>query len=216
MTRTSADAVTTDAPAAMVAAEVPDPVVALALLTAWFACGLLMARVMASRGHEFRAVAGIGAALGPLFVPLALDHLRHRDPLTRPVALEGQLAEGRRTVIVLDGEPERAADVLPVLHRLDDPGAVTVAVPVGYSTLRAPEHDRDRRAAAARARSAALLLHDYQAVPVLAPGTTSDVVEHLVHDDDLVLAVGSFPAGARASADRLGANVVAVPADGSR
>lgn len=215
MTRASADAATADAaPAAMVAAEVPDPVVAAALVVAWLTCGLLTARVMAARGHEFRVVAGLGAAMGPLFVPLALDHLKRRDPVTQPVALDGRLGEGRRTIVVLDGPPERAADVLPVLRRMDRPGTVAVAVPVGFSTLRAPEHDEDRREAADRARSAAVLLHEFEAVPVLAPGTPRDVVDRLADEDDVVLAVGTFPAAG--SADALGANVVSVPADGSR
>lgn len=217
MTSRTAETVTGDATAVTLVTELPDPVVAGVLGLLWVASGLVVARVMAARGHEFRTVAGLAAMMGPLFLPLALDHLRRRDPFTRPVPLRGELTEGKRTVVVLNGPAERAADVLPVLRRLEDPGTLTLAVPVGFSTLRAPEHDVDRRAAEARAHAAAALLADFDPVVVLAPGTPADVVERMAVDaEDIVLAVGAFPAGARASADRVGAQVVVVPPDGSR
>lgn len=217
MTSRTAETVTGDATSVALVTELPDPVIAGTVVLLWVASGLVVARVMAARGHEFRAVAGLAATMGPLFLPLALDHLRRRDPFTRPVPLRGELTEGKRTVVVLNGPAERAADVLPVLRRLEDPGTLTLAVPVGFSTLRAPEHDVDRRAAEARAHAAAALLADFDPVVVLAPGTPADVVERLAVDaEDIVLAVGAFPTGARASADRLGAQVVVVPPDGSR
>ncbi len=217
MTSPTADTVTGDVTAVALVTDLPNPVVAAVVVVLWVASGLVVARVMAARGHEFRAVAGLAATMGPLFLPLALDHLHRRDPFTRPVSLRGELVEGKRTVVVLNGPAERAADVLPVLRRLDDPGTLMLAVPVGFSTLRAPDHDEDRRAAEARAHAAAALLADFDPVVVLAPGTPADVVERIaVHADDIVLAVGAFGAGAQASADKIGAQVVVVPPDGSR
>lgn len=214
MTRRDPDVLTADAAAAGVVGELPDPFVVLGLLVAWVLTGLLVARYMAGHGHDFRFVAGLGAAMGPLFLPLALDHLHRRDPWTQPVALRDRATTGRRTVVVLDGAPERAADALPVLRRITDPGTVALAVPVGYSTLRAPEHDETRRAAVRRAEQAAQLLHEFDPVPVLAPGSAKDVIDRLeIGEDDIVLAVGPDRGG---HPDHGHVAVVSVPGDGGR
>jgi hypothetical protein len=165
---------------------------AVLLLGVWIGTGVGAAVLLGRRGHDLRSVVGLGAALGPLFVPLALDHVRHRDPGTSPQALGGSaLQRGPRTVVLLTGPAEQVADALPVLERLHDVGQLTLATPVGYSTLRAPSDDPTRRAAETLLLDASVLLFEHDPTLVLAPGTLFDAVDRLVEtDQDIVLIVG--------------------------
>lgn len=190
------------------------PLVAVALV-AWFATGALAARVLATRGHDLRVVLGLAVVLGPLFVPLALDHVRRRDPETPLLVLDGELpTEGPRTVVLLSGAPERAADALGVLRRFQDVPNLVLATTVGYSTLRAPESDDDRRAGIARLRDASVLLHEHQPTLVLAPGTLSHAIDRLVRPDhgDLAVLVGGGDASVQRGLARGSlSDVVVVP-----
>lgn len=137
-------------------------VLVLVVAAGWITVGLLAALWLARSGHDPRWT-GIAVALGPLFVPIALELRNPRssrvtaggaDPLGGPVVG----AEGLRVLVGFDGSPESeealrtavavAADRCAVLvlaqvlsHEVaDDAGAVAAArAALGAVTAAVPD-----------------------------------------------------------------------------
>jgi hypothetical protein len=109
------------------------PVVGLSALAAWAACGLAVAFFMQRRGHDGRALAGLGLALGPLLAPLAVHMARTRAPSVQArVLAPGRPGDGGIDVLV--GFPDAVVDPGPLGGHLAtlglddlDIGQVTVA-----------------------------------------------------------------------------------------
>ena len=107
----------------------------------WVACGLAAAWVLWRRGHEFVPNAVVGGVLGPLFVFLAYDAVRYREP--RQV-LELVPPTGADCLLVAVAGEVSDADLVRVRAFVDDylgDGAVVVGAVVPFESV---EHFLDR------------------------------------------------------------------------
>lgn len=179
----------------------------ISVLVAWIAVGLVVAVVVARRGHDLAPVVALGLLLGPLLAVYAASTGARRERETRPIVVEeGVERDGDVDVLVaLVGRTVDMVDVLPVLRSIGDRlRTVTIATPVSFET--AGESDdvtRARRADAADAlRRAAPELPGPTARLVLLPGRPARaLVDHAdANGIERILVVGD--PGQRAALER--------------
>ncbi|MGH9183325.1 MAG: hypothetical protein ACRDZ9_05865 [Acidimicrobiales bacterium] len=193
------------------------PRLAVALLVAWVTSGLVTAYVMRRRGHDFRPVAALGFVFGPLFIPLALDAVRHREPRAPSHLLsDGRWAGGPVDVLIgLVGPAETVADVVPVLDLLGPRvGRVTVAVAIDYESAESDDWSDAKGPAALELKLAAVLLSGrHEPATVLVAGSPERAFVRYAAEarHDLVMLVG-VQRRAPAAGTLPGAVAIVVPA----
>lgn len=186
----------------------------IVLAVAWIAVGTAGAVALERRGHDLRSLIGLAAVLGPLFLPLALNYVRDRDPYATVVELVPTPdVPGRRAIILLLGRPEAVADALPLLGSIDGLGGCTLATVVDYESAQRPEWDEQKQAAMQRLQQAAALLGDREAGQVLVPGTVERGVPRLAtRQDDVIVLVGdAVTRGAERLSGLSGVPVISAP-----
>lgn len=184
-------------------------------ILAWVASGVAAAVVLGRRGHDLRSLLGLAVVLGPLFVPLAWEFVRQREPAARPIALDPapRPGAGRHAIVAVLGEAESIVDALPVLDSFGSVTALTLAVPIDYQSADRPRADDVRREAERRLTAAATFLTDVTPTRVLVPGTPEGALGRLVRPEhDLVVITGATEdVGAERLSDVVGIPVVVAP-----
>lgn len=161
---------------------------------AWVASGVVVAIVLSRRGHHLRSVLGLAVVLGPLFLPLALEFVRRREPAARPIALDPRPrpGTGQHAIVAVLGEPESVVDALPVLASFGSVTALTLAAPIDYESADRAHPDEVRREAERRLTAAATFLTDVTPSRVLVPGTPETALARLVEPEhDLIVITGA-------------------------
>lgn len=101
-------------------------------IVGWVGIGVVAALFLRMRGHEFRSYAALGAVMGPAFVFLAYDAMRHRES-ERPITISPTArSSGPPVLIVAVGELDDHDAALAAIDSVGDVGSVTAAVPVDY------------------------------------------------------------------------------------
>lgn len=193
-------------PTAVPAALADRPLLVLAVVAVWCATGLVIASVVARRGHERRPMGALGIAFGPLLAGFAASSLRSREEHASAVVLRPprQLGGTDRVLVAVQGNAADAADALPLLRTSgDDLGEVSIGCPVSFEDAELegrPESD----AAAAFLRQAAVFLDEFEPGLVLLPGRFEDAVcRHLASGDvDVVILAGDHQARVALCRDR--------------
>lgn len=176
-------------------------------VVAWVASGVAAAVVLSRRGHHLRSLLGLAVVLGPLFLPLALEFVRRREPAARPIHLDPRprAGTGRHAIVALLGDPESVVDALPVLASFGSITALTLAAPIDYESADRVTPDEVRRDAERRLTAAATFLTEVTPARVLVPGTPETALARLVEEEhDLIVITG---ATADVGAERLSAEV---------
>lgn len=181
----------------------------------WSGSGVTAAIVLSRRGHDLRSLLGLALVFGPLFVPLAVDYVRRREPAVRPIVLcrTPPAERGADIVVVVLGDGHDAADASAVLDRFGPVGAVTIATPIDFQTAERPADDPGRVEADRRLAAAATLLHDPPPGRVLLPGTLEEGLRRFVRrHHDLVVVTGAVDDwGVERASATLGLPVVLAP-----
>lgn len=94
-------------------------------VTAWLLIGMAAGLWMTRRGHDPRWVY-LGALLGPLFVPVAVERVR-TDPGAVPGPAPGPHGDTLRVLVGYDGSPE-AEEALRIARRLAEGRAAELLV----------------------------------------------------------------------------------------
>lgn len=182
---------------------------------AWVAAGVGTALALERRGHHLRSLLGLAVVLGPLFVPLALEFVRRREPAARPIRLDPppEAGDGRHAVVAVLGDAEAVVDALPVLDSFGSVTALTLAALIDYESADRAVTDDLRREAERRLSAAATFLTDPAPSRVLVPGTPEVALARLVGPDhDLIVLTGvSEDVGAERLSDMVGVPVVVAP-----
>jgi nucleotide-binding universal stress UspA family protein len=130
----------------------------LVVVLVWLAIGVVASLVMARRGHAPFTWGALGAALGPLVIPLALGSVR-RERAPTDVALR-QPVGGAGPVDVLvgiDGSAEARRALRAVVELLGPRlGRLTLATVVDFDTAESAQHGAERRRAEQHLEEAAL------------------------------------------------------------
>ena len=208
---------------ARVAMPETDEVVALAAAPLWIGAGVLVwvasgvvaAYVLGRRGHHLRSLIGLAVVLGPLFVPLAWDFARRREPAAVPINLDPapRPGTGRHAIVALLGAPESVVDALPVLASYGAFTAITLAAPIDYESADRSASDEGRVAAERRLSAAATFLTDVTPARVLVPGTPETALARLVgpEHDVIVITGATHDVGAERLSAAVGIPVVVAP-----
>ena len=177
---------------------------------AWTSMGVAAAVTLARRGHHLRSVLGLAVALGPLFVPLAIEFVRRREPAVRRIDLDPppRAGLGRHAIVAVLGAPESVVDALPVLSSFGPVAALTLAATIDYETAGRGVDDEVRTAAERRLSAAAVFVTEVTSSRVLVPGRPETALARLVEPDhDLIVLTGVT---SDVGAERLSA-VVGIP-----
>lgn len=177
-----------------------------AFFISWIAVGVLIAVVLAARGHDARTMITLGVGLGPLMALIASDSVRRRESATTALVLESGFDHGGPldVLVLVPGDPRDVRSVVPTLNSVrDDLGMLTLARAVAYEWV---EGDANN-AAVATGRSnlveAAAALPVSGAELVLAPGNLNAIVEcfRRVHPHGLVLVATAEPTASTTGAE---------------
>ena len=163
-----------------------------ALLVAWACTGVLTAYLLRRRGHDFAPAAVLGVVFGPLFIPLALDAVRHRERAVRPVRLSPGVPAGG-PVDVLIGLDDGADPVAPVQVALGLLGArigrLTLARAVDFESAESDDWFDAKGAAALELELTSVLLPWHAPSTVLLPGDPAKALLAHAADDGYHLVV---------------------------
>ncbi len=158
----------------------------LIFLALW-SLGLVAGFWMVRRGHDPRWIY-LGALLGPVFVPIAVERVRNG-----PVVVGDRPASrgngGLRVMVGYDGSPESRGAVTAV-HRMFDPRAITLVLAQVVSHDAAEEVDHtDVDAARHRLAEAAAELGVPEAVLEVLAGPPAETLCTLAREQDMDLLV---------------------------
>lgn len=190
------------------------------IVATWMTVGGAAALALQRRGHDLRSLLGLGLVLGPLFVPLAVEFVRRREPATTPISVADGHGDrdGRRAYVVVLGDPDDAADALPVLRRFDDVGEVTLVGLIDFESAQRATWDETKAVASARLEQAAQVLREFAPGRALAPGRIDTAIGSLpLRPDDVVVVVGDAATGDLERAGNVaGVPLIRVPANSGR
>ena len=139
----------------------------------WIASGLLAAYFMKRRGHEFRSLAAVAFALGPLYIPLAIEYRRSEQDIQPLRLAKGRSSGGSVDVLIgLRGTADNFSPALKVLALLGPRiGRVTIAAAVAYETAGCQDWCEAKSSAATELELAASVAGMYcRPETVLVPG----------------------------------------------
>ena len=170
----------------------PRPVVSVALLIAWVACGVVTAYAMKRRGHEVRPWIGMGIGLGPLLIPLARRDIRFRESSVQAhELLAGDHGTGPFHLVVgLMGPAETISDVIPMIDLVGSRlGKLTICSAIDYQSAESDEWEATKSTSLVELELAVALLGDKcSPATVMVPGApphsffryAADTGHHLV------------------------------------
>ena len=166
-------------------------------LTAWCAIGIVVSIWMRRRGHALFMWAYLGAVLGPLVVPLALDAIaRERSESVTDVGVLPQEHGKLNVLIGIDGSEESFAAARSVVSLLDQRiGRLTLAAVIDFDGADGPSEAR--RAAVRHLDDVARDISFDRAEQAILVGVPADVLEHASRDGGFdLLVVGRRGRGA--------------------
>lgn len=183
----------------------------LVALAVWIGTGVATALVLRRRGHDFRALVALGLMLGPLFIPLALDAVRHREPRACALVVRRcrSSTSGTSTLVVLDGRPGSAGAARCVLEASGpDLGVVTLVRVVPFEAIEGAEWSQEGDEAALDLERGAWLLAEHDPGAVLVPGRAAPAVLAYARTNGYGLVVvpaghRGFPAGSAGPGPRV-------------
>jgi hypothetical protein len=163
-------------------------------ILAWALAGVGAAILLGRRGHHLRSLLGLAVVLGPLFLPLAWEFVRNREPAARVIALDPPPVGGGggHAVVAVLGMPESVVDALPVLESFGPIGAVTLVATIDFESADRAGWDEVKDDAERRLTAAAAFVTDLRPSRVLAPGTLETALGRFVTaDHDLIVVTGA-------------------------
>lgn len=173
------------------------PIFVVVVAVAWSASGVAVAAVLSRRGHAFRALAGLGIALGPLLVGFALSSLQWKERHARPVVVREPHPHGgsERVLVAVLGDVTDVAGSLEVLRSMSDRlHIVDVGVMVTFDDAadELAEQEPGCAEALGTLHSAGAALEEFDPGLVLLPGRASDALARYVESEgaDLVIIAG--------------------------
>lgn len=161
--------------------------------TAWMAIGFAAAVILGWRGHEFRPNAALGIAMGPMFLLLAYDSIRHAEPKLVLEVKETPRRRGTSILVIIVGAVADSGRVSRFVTDLDaDPGSVTVGV-VAEFDLALHLEERGLGALPSSLKSVASALAGFDPGQVVLPGRAARAVSLGIDaiPADLVVLAGS-------------------------
>ena len=158
----------------------------LIFLALW-SLGLVAGFWMVHRGHDPRWIY-LGALLGPIFVPIAVERVR-RGPVAVGARPAARANGGLRVMVGYDGSPESRGAVAAA-QRMFDPRAITLVLAQVVSHDAAEEADHtDVDAARRRLAEAAVELGIPSAVLEVLAGPPAETLCTLAREQDMDLLV---------------------------
>jgi nucleotide-binding universal stress UspA family protein len=174
----------------------------LVIMVAWLVIGVVAATVMGRRGHHSFTWGALGAALGPLVVPLAWQDLR-REREASPITLaEGAQGRGGVDVVIgVDGSPDARAALDAVVDMLGQRlGRCTLASVIDFDTALSPESWSEREHSEETLHLEAQRIRERtgrEPTQMLLPGRPADALRDYARDSACsLLVVGSRGRGA--------------------
>jgi nucleotide-binding universal stress UspA family protein len=166
-------------------------------LTAWCAIGIVVSIWMRRRGHALFMWAYLGAVLGPLVVPLALDAIaRERSESVTDVGVLPPEPGKVNVLVGIDGSEESFAAARSVVALLDQrSGRLTLAAVIDFDSADGPSEAR--RAAVRHLSDVATDISLDRAEQAILVGVPADALEHASRDGGFdLLVVGRRGRGA--------------------
>ncbi|WP_062303760.1 universal stress protein [Demequina subtropica] len=165
------------------------PLIAAAV---WVGTGVITGAWMVRRGHDRRWIV-VAIALGPLFVPMALERVE-RTPRVADASPDGPPASrdaspGLRVLVGVDGSPEAERALELAMAAMGDRcGQVVLAEVVGYDATD-PEEPEDMEAASAHLERARALAPDAPVNIEVLAGPPGEALLRCAADNDVDLLV---------------------------
>jgi nucleotide-binding universal stress UspA family protein len=168
----------------------------LIFVLVWLAIGVVASLVMGRRGHEPFIWGTLGAALGPLVIPLASGSIGREREATKSLLDEGSVGPG------IDGSGESRAALQRVVDLLGPRiGRLTLAAVLDFDTAEELDGSDAQRAAigqldAATRAAERSWAHGTVARVLLAGTPATALVEHAHQSGDDLIAIGCRGRGA--------------------
>ncbi len=126
----------------------------LTFILIWLAIGVVASLVMGRRGHEPATWGVLGAALGPLVIPLAVDSIRREHAPAEGMVRSVESHLGPVDVLVgIDGSLDARQALQRVIELLGSRiGRLTLAAVLDFDTADSPVQWEDRRRVRAEPR----------------------------------------------------------------
>lgn len=173
------------------------PAAVAAVWCSWLVVGVVIADVLARRGHDRRTMTALGVALGPLLAALALGSARWRSAAIEPIVLDGVPDRGgRRMMVAVGGGGEDVADVESVFD-LVGTGQVDLVARVDIEDVAEGERGIANSRTATRAvgalRGAASFVPDHYPRLILVAGPPRTALADFAAEQgyDVVVATGA-------------------------
>ncbi len=170
--------------------------VLIGLAIAWLLTGVLLGYVMRRRGHDLLLWFALGAALGPLAIPLAFNNTRS-EPATRAGAWSSHTTGGFDVLVALDGSAESKA-ALQEAKRLtsDEPTSFTFVTVLDYESS-SPLAEEDVASAQAMLKQAASSVSGYPThTEILFGDPSTALLEYASQSGKELIVMGSRGHGA--------------------
>lgn len=181
----------------------------------WVATGLVAALVLHRRGHEPRPLVALGALMGPLFIPLALEYAQ-REGVARANRVELVTPDhrpGPQVVVVVLSAHDLTERVRRVLDDLDEPHAVTLVAMIHYEATARTDWTDSKSHATRLLEPYEAAFAEHRPAMVLQPGLPEHTIVDLLQGfrDTIVLVGANDGPRWQALRDDTVADVVFVP-----
>ncbi len=174
----------------------------LTFILIWLAIGVVASLVMGRRGHEPATWGVLGAALGPLVIPLAVDSIRREHAPAEGMVRSVESHLGPVDVLVgIDGSLDARQALQRVIELLGSRiGRLTLAAVLDFDTADSPVQWEDRRVSEqnlGEATTDAVALGAARVGQVVLAGRPADALErHAIEDGYDLVAIGCRGHGA--------------------